>query len=125
MYFKNLLLKTEFRFRFSEIKPIPLNAFSYFLKYIFVTGWHFIAETLLGSSHSQSQGNNIYNLKFILMGSNRSRPYDLKVSNFLFSKNKWAIQRGQLLVSWPISAVYVIASYEKHILNKTRPKYHT
>ena len=74
----------------------------------------FIAERILGNSHSQTQGNNI-----ILMGCNWNRPYDLKVSNFLFSKNKWAIKSGQLLVPRPISAVYVIGSYEKHILDKT------
>ena len=78
-----------------------------------------IAERILENSHSQTQGNNIYNMKFILIGSNWSRTYDLKVSNFLFSQNKWAIRRVRLLVLWPISAVYVIGSYEKHILNKT------
>ena len=82
-------------------------------------GWDFTVERILGNSHSQTQGNDIYNMKFILMGSNWSKTYDLKVSNFLFSQNKWAIQRGRLLVPWPISAVYVIGSYERHILNKT------
>ena len=51
-------------------------------------GVTFYCREGIGEFHSQCQGNNIYNLKFKLMGSNRSRPYDLKVSNFLFSKNK-------------------------------------
>ena len=90
--FKNLLLNTKFKFRFSEIKwqkinQIPWNLFSCFLKYNFATGRHFIAESILGISHSQTNiYNNIYNKKFILMGSNWSRPYDQKFRTFYFLK---------------------------------------
>lgn len=59
--------------------------------------------------------------RFKLMESNWSKPYDLKRSNFQFSKNEWPLQSGQLFVPWPISAAYVIATYENNILNKTRP----
>ena len=62
--------------------------------------------------HSQTQGNNTYNMKFIQIQLKQN--LDLKVQSFLFSKTKWAIERGQLLVTWLISAVYVTGSYEKH-----------
>ena len=43
----------------------------------------------------------------------------LKFQTFYFLRmsERWE----QILVLWPISAVYVIATYEKHFPNKTRP----
>ena len=40
---------------------------------------HFIAEGILGNSYSQTQGNNIYNMKFLLIGSNEA---DLMICKF-------------------------------------------
>ena len=100
------------------------NIFFCFLKYRFVTGWRFIAEGILENSHSRSQGPNIYSLKFILMESYWNNLMIWKFQTFYYSKKTWALQRGQLLFPWPISPIYVIATYEIHILNKTRPTYH-
>ena len=74
-----------FRDKWQEINQIPWNLFSCFLKYNFATERHFIAESILGISHSQTNiYNNIYNKKFILMRSNWSRPYDRKIRTFYF-----------------------------------------
>ena len=35
-----------------------------------------------------------------------------------------SVTEGTTLVPWLISAVYFIATYEKHILNQTRPTYY-
>ena len=40
---------------------------------------HFIAEGIFGNSHSQTQGNNIYNMKFLLIGYNEA---DLMICKF-------------------------------------------